>query len=101
MYHDDENMHDCSLTDGGQSHGMELTSQGAGTYWYLPPECFQVGPSPPTISAKVDVWSVGIIFYQVCGPEERRHESMRGVAWTKLTVAFCVARVRMVIDRVR
>lgn len=20
--------------------GMELTSQGAGTYWYLPPECF-------------------------------------------------------------
>jgi hypothetical protein len=19
---------------------MELTSQGAGTYWYLPPECF-------------------------------------------------------------
>ena len=24
--------------DGGDS--MELTSQGAGTYWYLPPECF-------------------------------------------------------------
>uniref|UniRef100_A0A8C6UZW6 non-specific serine/threonine protein kinase n=1 Tax=Neogobius melanostomus TaxID=47308 RepID=A0A8C6UZW6_9GOBI len=30
--------------------GMELTSQGAGTYWYLPPE--------------LDVWSVGVIFYQ-------------------------------------
>ncbi|KAJ3625370.1 hypothetical protein Zmor_004283 [Zophobas morio] len=43
---------------------MELTSQGTGTYWYLPPETFQSGPSPPTISSKVDVWSVGIIFYQ-------------------------------------
>uniref|UniRef100_A0A2K6Q9K8 Protein kinase domain-containing protein n=1 Tax=Rhinopithecus roxellana TaxID=61622 RepID=A0A2K6Q9K8_RHIRO len=30
--------------------GMELTSQGAGTYCYLPPEC--------------DVWLVGVIFYQ-------------------------------------
>ncbi|XP_012691301.1 serine/threonine-protein kinase tousled-like 2 isoform X2 [Clupea harengus] len=44
--------------------GMELTSQGAGTYWYLPPECFVVGKEPPKISNKVDVWSVGIIFYQ-------------------------------------
>ncbi|XP_035709293.1 serine/threonine-protein kinase tousled-like 2 isoform X1 [Folsomia candida] len=45
-------------------HGMDLTSQGAGTYWYLPPECFVVGKSPPKISSKVDVWSVGVIFYQ-------------------------------------
>ncbi|XP_043207458.1 serine/threonine-protein kinase tousled-like 2 isoform X3 [Amphibalanus amphitrite] len=45
-------------------HGMDLTSQGAGTYWYLPPECFVVGKNPPKISSKVDVWSVGIIFYQ-------------------------------------
>ncbi|TNN85950.1 Serine/threonine-protein kinase tousled-like 2 [Liparis tanakae] len=37
--------------------GMELTSQGAGTYWYLPPECFVVGKEPPKISNKVDVWS--------------------------------------------
>ncbi|XP_077977974.1 serine/threonine-protein kinase tousled-like 2 [Glandiceps talaboti] len=44
--------------------GMDLTSQGAGTYWYLPPECFLVGKVPPKISSKVDVWSVGIIFYQ-------------------------------------
>ncbi|XP_028286358.1 serine/threonine-protein kinase tousled-like 2 [Parambassis ranga] len=44
--------------------GMELTSQGAGTYWYLPPECFVVGKEPPRISNKVDVWSVGVIFYQ-------------------------------------
>ncbi|KAF6209291.1 hypothetical protein GE061_015036 [Apolygus lucorum] len=45
-------------------HGMDLTSQGAGTYWYLPPECFVVGKNPPKISSKVDVWSVGVIFYQ-------------------------------------
>ncbi|XP_062269775.1 serine/threonine-protein kinase tousled-like 2 isoform X1 [Platichthys flesus] len=44
--------------------GMELTSQGAGTYWYLPPECFVVGKEPPKISNKVDVWSLGVIFYQ-------------------------------------
>lgn len=46
--------------------GMDLTSQGAGTYWYLPPECFVRGPGgqPPKIDNKVDVWSVGVIFYQ-------------------------------------
>ena len=61
---------------------MELTSQGAGTYWYsrialivmccscdhchryLPPECFVLGKQPPKISSKVDVWSVGVILYQ-------------------------------------
>ena len=31
---------------------------------YLPPECFIVGKTPPKISSKVDVWSVGVIFYQ-------------------------------------
>ena len=83
--------------------GMELTSQvrtpvyswmfalcdwtqGAGTYWYLPPECFEGGRGrdAPRISSKVlfsclvltwfnwmidmaqvDVWSVGIMFYQM------------------------------------
>lgn len=50
---------------GAGTHGIELTSQGAGTYWYLPPECFRTGPSPPKISSKVDVWSVGVIFYQM------------------------------------
>jgi len=66
---------DIKLTDFGLSkimdedsynpqEGMDLTSQGAGTYWYLPPECFVVGKAPPKISSKVDVWSVGVIFYQ-------------------------------------
>lgn len=50
-------------TDGVSS--MELTSQGAGTYWYLPPECFDSGPNKPRISNRVDVWSVGVIFYQM------------------------------------
>lgn len=31
---------------------------------YLPPECFLMGKDPPKISNKVDVWSVGVIFYQ-------------------------------------
>ena len=64
---------EVKLTDFGLSKqakemdeagNMELTSQGAGTYWYLPPECFVLGKEPPKISSKVDVWSVGVIFYQ-------------------------------------
>lgn len=51
---------ECRLTDFGLSkivddgctQGMELTSQGAGTYWYLPPECFDVRKTP-LISNKV------------------------------------------------
>ena len=44
---------------------MELTSQGAGTYWYLPPECFVVGQTPPMISTAVDIWSAGVVFFQL------------------------------------
>ena len=66
-----DEMGDAKITDFGlskiidsQSEGtsMELTSQGAGTYWYLPPECFEENPR---ISTKVDVWSIGVIFYQM------------------------------------
>lgn len=46
------------------SQGMELTSQGAGTYWYLPPECFELHKTP-LISSKVDVWSAGVLLYQM------------------------------------
>eukprot|EP00873_Tetraselmis_striata_P036570 jgi/Tetstr1/456834/TSEL_043508.t1 len=53
------------IVEDGQTQGMELTSQGAGTYWYLPPECFEMSGRPPIISSKVDVWSVGVIFYQM------------------------------------
>lgn len=62
------------ITDFGLSKEMDatgdskmaLTSQGAGTYWYLPPECFQTNNgAAPLISQKVDVWSVGVIVYQM------------------------------------
>ena len=33
--------------DAGEGTSIELTSQGAGTYWYLPPECFP-RPGEPT-----------------------------------------------------
>jgi tousled-like kinase len=64
---------DAKITDFGLSkivdapdpaESMELTSQGAGTYWYLPPECFVTSQSV-RISNKVDVWSIGVIFYQM------------------------------------
>jgi tousled-like kinase len=46
---------------------MDLTSQGAGTMWYLPPECFApkaAGGGGPRISTKVDVWSAAVILFQ-------------------------------------
>lgn len=42
---------------------LELTSQGVGTYWYLPPECFKYEAA--RISTKVDVWSLGVIYYEM------------------------------------
>lgn len=52
--------------DAAGDSKMALTSQGAGTYWYLPPECFQTNNGKaPLISQKVDVWSVGVILYQM------------------------------------
>ncbi|KAK0421275.1 hypothetical protein QR680_015151 [Steinernema hermaphroditum] len=65
---------EVKITDFGLSKIMdscdgsiELTSVGAGTLWYLPPECFPHGPGAarPKICSKVDVWSVGVIFYQM------------------------------------
>ena len=64
---------DAKITDFGLSklvdapdpdESMELTSQGAGTYWYLPPECF-ITDETVRISNKVDVWSIGVIYYQM------------------------------------
>ena len=64
---------DAKITDFGLSkivdahdsaESMELTSQGAGTYWYLPPECF-LFEDTVRISSKVDVWSIGVIFFQM------------------------------------
>ena len=54
------------VENSGSGETVELTSQGAGTYWYLPPECFQENASSSVrISNKVDVWSAGVIFYEL------------------------------------
>lgn len=56
------------MPDNIEASGMELTSQGAGTYWYLPPECFAVGGQGghrPKITSKVDIWSCGVILFQM------------------------------------
>ena len=43
---------------------LELTSQGVGTYWYQAPECFET-TSIPRINSKVDVWSAGVVFFEL------------------------------------
>lgn len=51
--------------DSGQSQ-LELTSPGAGTLYYQPPECQMPGPSGiPLISNKVDVWAAGAFSLQL------------------------------------
>jgi tousled-like kinase len=65
--------HEVKITDFGLSKiqpegnvsGIELTSQGAGTYWYLPPECLNKSKDPVKIDSSVDVWSAGVILYQM------------------------------------
>ncbi|KAH9322804.1 hypothetical protein KI387_017443, partial [Taxus chinensis] len=58
------------VEDDVGSQGMELTSQGAGTYWYLPPECFELNKTP-LISSKASILSSSIRFfpgdYEVAG----------------------------------
>ncbi|CAD8045824.1 unnamed protein product [Paramecium primaurelia] len=54
----------CKVLEDDNSK-LQLTSQGVGTYWYLPPECFHMGDQPPNISSKVDIWSIGVIFFEM------------------------------------
>ncbi len=56
---------DHAVTNGHDT--IELTSQGAGTYYYLPPECFGGNSlsAAMKVSNKVDVWSVGVVFYEL------------------------------------
>ena len=54
----------CKIMEDGNSK-IELTSQGVGTYWYLPPETFENTDKNPKISPKVDIWSVGVIFFEM------------------------------------
>lgn len=55
---------------------------------YLPPECFVVGKNPPKISSKVDVWSVGVIFYQCLYGKKVRAQSTRKQKWLLINKIF-------------
>lgn len=66
--------------------GMELTSQGAGTMWYLPPECFETGGGA-RISNKVDVWSTGVILFQmIYGKKPFGHDQSQERMFVEKTV---------------
>lgn len=62
---------EVKLTDFGlakiiepEENEINLTSQGVGTYYYLPPECFIKGTNV-TITSKVDIWSLGVVVYEM------------------------------------
>jgi len=68
LFHDGEvRLSDFGLSkvmasgDGATSAGMELTSYGAGTHGYLPPECYEGDSS--RICPKVDVFSAGVVWF--------------------------------------
>jgi tousled-like kinase len=50
----------CKTIDDEETK-IDLTSPGIGTYWYLPPEVFD--ECKPHVSQKVDIWSIGVIFF--------------------------------------
>lgn len=50
----------CKTIDSEETK-IDLTSPGVGTYWYLPPEVFD--ECKPHVSPKVDIWSIGVIFF--------------------------------------
>ena len=52
------------IENDSNSNNIELTSQGIGTFYYLPPECFEMG-NKTKINNKVDIWSLGIITYEL------------------------------------
>ena len=54
---------DFGLCKTTKEDAIELTSQGVGTYWYLPPECFS--EEKAVITPKVDVWSIGVIYFEM------------------------------------
>lgn len=54
----------CKILKNDEHSKMELTSQGVGTYWYLPPECF-MDRNRAYISNKVDIWSLGVVAFQM------------------------------------
>ena len=67
----------------GEETAIDLTSQGSGTYWYLPPECFETR-FVPKVTAKVDIWAVGVVFYQMLfGKRPFGHDSTQKQLFSK------------------
>lgn len=55
----------CKKIEDGMKE-IDLTSYGVGTYWYLPPETFDYETHQNIlISTKVDIWSVGVILFEM------------------------------------
>ena len=54
----------CKLMENPDESNIELTSVNVGTFWYLPPEVLDRSKTPQ-ISTKVDIWSAGVIFYEL------------------------------------
>jgi serine/threonine protein kinase len=48
---------------------VQLSLVGGGTAWYLPPECFPAPgarhETPPVVTPKVDVWSAGVVLFEM------------------------------------
>ncbi|CAD8078674.1 unnamed protein product [Paramecium sonneborni] len=66
------NQNDVKLCDFGQckelekeDSQLEYKTQAIGTYWYSPPECFLQGNNALLISSKIDIWSIGVIFFEM------------------------------------
>ena len=57
---------------------MENTSPGMASYHYMPPEFFF---SPSVVSSKTDIWSIGVIFFELL---YGRKPFAEGVSQTKI-----------------
>ena len=66
LYVEVDGSYEYKLADLGaakvQNNELSMTQDGAGTFWYLAPERFNKGEN---WASKVDVWAMGLIFFEV------------------------------------